>query len=56
MDIINQQREEIMRLEDTIKAMRHQVYWAAYSNKSDEVKLHYLQNAIRYADEVIHVT
>lgn len=54
-EIIDSQREEILNLEDTIKAMKSEIEHALYSNKTEKVKRHYLENAVRYADEVIHV-
>lgn len=55
-DIVAEQRAEIERLEGTINAMRSEIYYATTANKSDEVKRHYLENAMRYADKVIYIT
>jgi len=44
---------EIKDLESTIKAMRSEIHYAIHSNKTDDVKRHYLDNAIRYADEAL---
>lgn len=35
--------------------MKSEIEYALGSNKTEEVKKVYLENAIRYADEVIHI-
>lgn len=55
-NIVAKQRAEIERLEGAIIAMRSEIYYATTGNKSDEVRRHYLENAMRYADRAIYIT
>lgn len=41
------------RYREVIKSMRSEIKYALYSNKSEDVKKHYLQNAERKADEAL---
>ena len=45
--------EENKRYRETIKSVRSEIEYALYSNKSDDVKRHYLQNAEREATEAL---
>lgn len=45
--------EENKRYRETIKSVRSEIKYALYSNKSDDVKRHYLQNAEREATEAL---
>lgn len=55
VDIIHEQKEEILKLENVIKSMKSEVGYALNSNKSEDVKKHYLKNAMRYAEDVIYI-
>src|SRR5699024_3143524 len=48
--------EENKRYRETIKSVRSEIKYALYSNKSEDVKRHYLQNAEREATEVLEET
>ena len=50
---INEYKDEISEYCRTIKNMKEEVEYALYSNKSKEVKQHYLENAVRYAEEIL---
>ena len=41
------------RYRETIKSVRSEIEYALYSNKSEDVKRHYLQNAEREATEAL---
>ena len=45
--------EENKRYRETIKSVRSEIKYALYSNKSEDVKRHYLQNAEREATEAL---
>src|SRR5699024_5886270 len=45
--------EENKRYRETIKPVRSEIEYALYSNKSEDVKRHYLQNAEREATEAL---
>lgn len=51
-DTVAKQRAEIERLSDAIESMRSEISYSLNSNKSEEVKQHYLENAVRIADRV----
>lgn len=53
VEIIHEQKEEILKLEDVIKSMKSEIEYALNSNKTDDVKRFYLENAVRYAEDVI---
>lgn len=55
MDVINEQREEILNLENVIKSMKSEIGYSLKDSKSEDVKEVYLNNAIRYAEDVIYV-
>lgn len=55
MDVINEQKFEILGLESVIKAMKSEVEYALGDNKTEEVKRAYLGNAIRYANEAVYI-
>lgn len=46
-------QEENKRYRETIKSVRSEIKYALYSNKSEDVKRHYLQNAEREATEAL---
>lgn len=52
---LSEQREEILRLEKTIFSMKSEVEYALRGNKSEEVNRVYLENAVRFANDVIYV-
>lgn|SRR5699024_181357 len=37
----------------TVNSMKEEVEYALHSNKSKEVKQHYLENAVRYAEDIL---
>ena len=45
--------EQNKRYRETIKSVRSEIKYALYSNKSEDVKRHYLQNAEREATEAL---
>ena len=52
-DVIEGLYEENKRYRETIKSVRSEIKYALYSNKSEDVKRHYLQNAEREATEAL---
>lgn len=55
MDVIDDQRIEILHLENIIKSMKSEIEYSLHDNKSEDVKKHYLQNAVRYANDVVYI-
>lgn len=53
VEIIHKQKEEILKLENAIKSMKSEIEYVLNSNKTDDVKSFYLENAVRYAEDVI---
>lgn len=52
-NVTEEQRNEILKLENAIISIRDELQYALYSNKSEDVKRYYLENAIKIADRVI---
>lgn len=50
---INEHKDEISEYRRVINSMKEEVEYALYSNKSKEVKQHYLENAVRYAEDIL---
>ncbi|MGG0667850.1 hypothetical protein ABE073_04890 [Lederbergia citrisecunda] len=55
MDVIDNQRKEILRLEDVIKSMKSEIEYSLLDNKTEDIKKYYLENAIRYADDALYI-
>ena len=52
-DVLEGLYEENKHYRETIKSVRSEIKYALYSNKSEDVKRHYLQNAEREATEAL---
>ena len=52
-DYIEKLEQQNKRYRETIKSVRSEIEYALYSNKSEDVKRHYLQNAEREATEAL---
>ena len=50
---ISEVEQRNKRYRETIKSVRSEIKYALYSNKSEDVKRHYLQNAEREATEAL---
>ena len=50
---LREEEEQNKRYREVIKSMKSEIKYALYSNKSEDVKRHYLQNAEREADEAL---
>lgn len=55
LNVINKQKKEMLKLENIIVDMKSEIVYALNENKSEEVKKHYLENAVRYADKAIFI-
>lgn len=55
LETIENMEKEVSECYRVIKSMKEEIEYALHSNKSKDVKKHYLENAVRYAKGVLEV-